>query len=65
MQNSYFNHAVSRSRSQLKVAYLSLEFRVRSISPLPIEYNICIRSISPLLVEEFSFKFGQMFASVR
>ena len=40
-----------RSRSQLKVASLSLEFGVGSISPLPLE--------------GFSLNVGQMFASVR
>ena len=40
-----------RSRSQLKVMSLSLEFGVGSISPLPLE--------------GFSLNIGQMFASVR
>ena len=45
------NHANSRSRSQVKVMGLSLEFRVGSISPIPLEGN-CLN-------------FGCMFASVR
>ena len=41
----------TRSRSQVKVVGLSLEFLVRSISPIPLE--------------GFSLNFGHMFASVR
>ena len=41
----------TRTRSQFKVASFSPEFRVHSISPLPLE--------------GFSFNFGQMFASVK
>ena len=51
VQNPYVNHANSRSRSQVKVMGLSLEFRVRSISPIPLK--------------GFSLNFGHMFASVR
>ena len=51
MQNSKLNHADTRSMSQFKVTGLSLEFRVRSVSPIP--------------VEGFSLNFGQMFTLVR
>ena len=51
MQNSLRNYADTRSRSQFKVTGLSLEFRVRSVSQIP--------------VEEFSLNFGQMFTLVR
>ena len=50
MCRTYVVHANSRSRSQVKVMGLSLEFRVRSISPIPLE--------------EFSLNFGHMFASM-
>ena len=45
------NHADTRSRSQFKVTGLSLEFRVVSVSPIP--------------VEGVSLSFGQMFTLVR
>ena len=51
VQNPYLSHGDSRTRSQFKVVSLSPEFRVHSISPLPLE--------------GFSFNFGQMFASVK
>ena len=51
MCRTHVNHANSRSRSQVKVIYLSLEFRVRSISPVPLE--------------GFSLNFGHIFAPVR
>ena len=47
----HVNHANIRSRSQVKVMELSLEFRVRSISPIPLE--------------GFSLNVGHMFALVR
>ena len=51
VQNPKLSHGDSRTRPQFKVASLSPEFRVYSISPLPLE--------------GFSFNFGQMFASVK
>ena len=51
MCRTYLNHADTRSRSQFKVTALSLEFHVRSVSPIP--------------VEEFSLNIGQMFTLVR
>ena len=51
MQNSKPKIAHTRSRSQFKVTGLSLEFRVRSVSPIP--------------VEGFSLNFGQVFTLVR
>ena len=51
MQNSQLNQADTRSRSQFKVTGLSLEYRVSSVSPIP--------------VEGFSLNFGQMFTLVR
>ena len=42
---------LTRSRSQFKVTGLSLEFRVHSVSPIP--------------VEGVSLNFGQMFTLVR
>ena len=51
MQKSLVNHANSRTRSQVKVMDLNLEFRVCSVSPIP--------------VEGFSLNFGQMFTLVR
>ena len=51
MFRTHVNHANSRSRSLVKVMGLSLEFCVRSISPIPLE--------------GFSLNFGHMFASVR
>ena len=49
MCRTHVNHA--NSRSQVKVIGLSLEFRVRSISPIPLE--------------GFCLNFGHMFAPVR
>ena len=51
MCRTHLNHADTRSRSQFKVTGLSLEFHVRSVSPIP--------------VEGFSLNFGQMFTLVR
>ena len=46
-----YNHADTMSRSQFKVTGLSLKFRVRSVSPIP--------------VEGFPLNVGQMFTLVR
>ena len=51
MCRTQLNHADTRSRSQFKVTALSLGFRARSVSPIP--------------VERFSLNFGQMFILVR
>ena len=51
MCRTHLSHGDSRTRSQFKVASLSPEFRVHSISPLSLE--------------GFSFTFGQIFASVK
>ena len=51
VQNTLLSHEDSRTKSQFKIASLSPELRVHSISPLPLE--------------GFSYTFGQMFASVK
>ena len=51
MQNPLLKNDDSRSRSQLKVTSLSLEFHIHSISPEPFE--------------RYLLNLGQMFALVR